>query len=88
MSCISAWFLRPGVSNYFSSGARIKIAGAPRFEAEGFTEGGRWEKGGGVTPLPQVGGFSPGIFWKIASKWYILVHFRVVNAHLKNENLY
>ena len=42
-----------GVSNYFSPGARIKIPGAPKFEAEGFTEARSAEKGRvgeGVTP--------------------------------------
>ena len=46
-----------GVSNLFSSGARLKTAGAPRFEAEGFTEARIAERGrvGEGHPLPQVG---------------------------------
>ena len=54
-----------GVSNYFSCGARTKIAGAPRFEAEVFTEArnaerGRVGEGSGGSPreifgkLPQM----------------------------------
>ena len=47
-------------------------------------------KGEGGNPLPQVGvrGSPPGNFWKIDSKWCILVHFEAVNANFKTENLY
>ena len=50
-------------------------------------KGGGWGRG---SPLPQVGvrGSRPGIFWKIASKWCILVYFRAVIAKFKTENLY
>ena len=72
-----------GVSNLFSSGARSKTAGAPRFEAEGFTEARSAERGRGA------GGVSPGNFFlKIASKWCILVYFGTVNANFKTDNLY
>ena len=52
---MNAW---QGVSNFFSSGARLKTAEAPRFGAEGFTEARSAERGragGGGHPLPQVG---------------------------------
>ena len=82
-----------GVSNFFSSGARLKTAGAPRSEAEGFTEALRAERGRmgeGVTPSGRwgFGGSPPGIFLKIASKWCILVHFEAVNGNFKTENVY
>ena len=44
-----------GVSNFFSSGARLKTAGAPRSEAEGFTEARSAERGRGLPP-PAGGG--------------------------------
>ena len=45
---------------------------------------------GGVTPSRRwgPGGFPREIFWKIASKWCILVYFRAVIANFKTENLY
>ena len=64
----------PGVSNFFASGARLKIAGAPRSEAKGFTEARSAERGrvGEGVPPPaggvRGGGSPPGNFWKIASK--------------------
>ena len=84
-----------GVSNFFSSGARLKTAGAHRFmrfEAEGFTEARSAERGRvgeGVTPSRRwgSGGSPPGNFWKIASKWCILVYFRAVIAKFKTEHL-
>ena len=46
------------------------------------------EGGGGGHPLLQVGvqGSPPENFWKIASKWCILLHFEAVNANFKTEN--
>ena len=71
----------------------MKIVGAQRSEAEGFTEARSAEKGRegeGVTPSRRwgSGGSPPGNFWKIASKWCIPVHFEAVNANFKTENLY
>ena len=58
-----------------------------RFEAEGFTDSEarsaeRGRVGEGVTPSRRwwSGGSPPGNFWKIASKWCILVYFRAVIA--------
>ena len=80
------------MSNFFSSGAQLKTAGAPRSEAEGFTEARSAERGrAGEGPPPpggDPGGLPPGNFWKIDSKWCLLVHFEAVNANFKTENLY
>ena len=49
---------RQGVSNLFSSGARMKTAGAQRPEVEGFTEARSAERGRvGEGKLPQNGAF-------------------------------
>ena len=64
-----------GVSNFFSCGARLKTAGAPRFEAEGFTEvrsAERGRVGEGVTPSHRWGsGASP---WKFLENCPKMVH--------------
>ena len=65
-----------------------------RSEAEGFTEARSAERGRvgeGVTSSCRwgSGGPPPGNFWKIASKWCILVHFKAEKyANFKTENLY
>ena len=78
----------PEVSNFFSSGAQLKTAGAPRCEAKGFTEARSAERGRvgeGVIPSRRWGSGvpPPGNFLKIASKWCILVHFGAVNWKFK-----
>ena len=50
----------PGVSNFFSSGARLKTAGAQRFEAEGFTEARSAERGRVGRGSPPPAGGDPG----------------------------
>ena len=71
---------RPGVSNSFSSGARLKSAGAPMSEAKGFTEARSAERGRvgeGVTPSRRwgSGGLPREIFGKLPQNgafWCIL----------------
>ena len=79
-----------GVSNYFSSGARLKTVGARSPEAEGFTSARSAERGRvgeGVTPSRRrgYGGPPPENFRKIASKWCILVRFGAVNSMFQNR---
>ena len=54
MQCMVA----QGCPTFFSSGARLKTAGAQRFEAEGFTEARSAERGrvGEGSPPPAGGG--------------------------------
>ena len=48
------------MSKLFSSGARFKMAGAPRFEVEGFTEARSAERGRVGRGLPPPAGGGPG----------------------------
>ena len=64
------------VSNFFSSGARLRTAGAPRSKAEGFTEARSAERGRvgeGVTPSRRWG--SGGSPWKFLENCLKMVHF-------------
>ena len=80
---VHLFFLWSTIENSWSTKAWSQRVhwGAKRRKGEG---------GGGGHPLPQVGvrGSPPRNFWKIASKWYILVHFGAVNANFKTKNLY
>ena len=68
------------MSNFFASGAQLKTAGAPRSEAEGFTEAQSAERGRvgeGVTPYGKwgSGGLPREIFGKLPQNgavWCIL----------------
>ena len=55
-------------------------------------KGGGWGRGSPPPAWPPPAGgvrvVSPGNFWKITSKWCILVYFRAVIAKFKTENLY